>query len=391
MSFGDILGQIMQQGLGGQAQNRGRMQTTARNMSGGGLDSIFGQLQGALGRAGIDTAGLQQTAGGFADKAGDFIRKDQVGGLSGAQVGGIGAIAGALLGGGLGGAARGGAMAVLGTLALSALKSAQAKRAGASALPPVEPQEVAEVTAPAAEQLLLTAMISAAKADGTIDQAEMQKIVGKISEDSVTPAEKQFVLDQMAAPVDVAAIAAKVKGLAQAGLRRIAPCHRQRQRRGAPVPAAAGAGARPRHGNRGPAAPDDRRAGLRQGGAGAFGRRPLARRLIGQNALHLRLLDLGRLVRAHDVLDLTELRDRQHFDAVRVDPERRQVGRHRILQLRDAEPPGGGRLATDDLLDTHALHVVGIAARHHVLDLGELRQRQHVDALGIHAEGGEIG
>jgi uncharacterized membrane protein YebE (DUF533 family) len=217
MSFGDILGQIMQQGLGGQAQGRGRMQATAQNLSGGGgLDSIFGQLQGALGRAGIDTAGLQQTAGGFADRAGDFMRKDQVGGLSGAQIGGIGAIAGALLGGGLGGAARGGAMAVLGTLALTALKNAQAKRAGTAAPAPADAQEIAEVTAPGSEQLLLIAMISAAKADGTIDQAEMQKIIGKISQDSVTPAEKQFVLDQMAAPIDVSAIAAQVSGPAQA-------------------------------------------------------------------------------------------------------------------------------------------------------------------------------
>ena len=138
MSLGDILGQMMQQGLGGQGTQNPRLQnaadrTSAAAAAAAGLDAIFGQLQGALGRAGIDTAGLQQTAGGFADKASDFMRKDQVGGLSGAQIGGIGAVAGALLGGGLGGAARGGAMAVLGTLALSALKNAQARRAGQAA------------------------------------------------------------------------------------------------------------------------------------------------------------------------------------------------------------------------------------------------------------------
>ena len=139
MSLGDILGQIMQQGLGAQGGQNPRLQNAAQNLGvgpgggGGGLDAIFGQLQGALGRAGIDTGGLQQTAGGFADKAKDFIRQDQVGGLSGAQIGGIGAVAGALLGGGLGGAARGGAMAVLGTIALSALKNAQARRAGQAA------------------------------------------------------------------------------------------------------------------------------------------------------------------------------------------------------------------------------------------------------------------
>jgi uncharacterized membrane protein YebE (DUF533 family) len=221
MAFGNILGQIMQQGLG-QAQGGDRLRTTANNMQGaggGGLDAIFGQIQGALGRAGIDTAGLQQGAGGFADKAGDFIRKDQIGGLSGGQIGGIGALAGALLGGGIGGAARGGAMAMLGTLALTALRNAQAnKTSGAAAAAPLEldAAEIEAVTSPATEKLLVTAMISAAKADGQIDKDEMQKIVGRISADSVTPEEKQFVLEQMAAPVDVEALAAQVSGPAQA-------------------------------------------------------------------------------------------------------------------------------------------------------------------------------
>jgi uncharacterized membrane protein YebE (DUF533 family) len=221
MAFGNILGQILQQGLG-QAQGGDRLRTTANNMQGaggGGLDAIFGQIQGALGRAGVDTAGLQQGAGGFADKAGEFIRKDQIGGLSGGQIGGIGALAGALLGGGLGGAARGGAMAMLGTLALTALRNAQASKAGgaATAAPlQLDAAEIEAVTSPATEKLLVAAMISAAKADGQIDKDEMQKIVGRISADSVTAEEKQFVLEQMTTPVDVQALAAQVTGQAQA-------------------------------------------------------------------------------------------------------------------------------------------------------------------------------
>ena len=71
MSFGDILGQIMQQGLGGQTQTRGRLQAAANNMDqGGGLQSIFGQLQDALG----GTGGAGGAMGGFADKARDFLR-----------------------------------------------------------------------------------------------------------------------------------------------------------------------------------------------------------------------------------------------------------------------------------------------------------------------------
>ena len=243
MSFGDILGQIMQQGLGGQTQTRGRLQTTANNMDqGGGLESIFGQLQNALGGAG----GAGGAMGGFADRARDFLQQDQVGGLSGAQLGGIGAAAGALLGGGLGGAARGGAMAVLGTLALGALKRAQAARqAGAAEPATVDQSEIRAVTGADSEKLVLKAMISAAKADGQIDQGEMQKIIGKISSDQVTPEEKQFVLDQMAQPLDVAALAAEAQqpGPGGAGLRRLDPRHRRRQRRGEGLPAPARPGA----------------------------------------------------------------------------------------------------------------------------------------------------
>ena len=59
-------------------------------------------------------------------------------------------------------------------------------------------------------------MISAAKADGQIDQAEMQQVIGRLAADSVTAEEKQFVLDQIAAPIDVAALAAEVRSPAQA-------------------------------------------------------------------------------------------------------------------------------------------------------------------------------
>jgi len=226
MSFGNILGQILQQGIG-QSQTRDRLDNAGRNLStgagGGGIDAIFGQLQDALGKAGINTAGAQQAAGGFADKTRDFLQKDQVGGLSGAQVGGIGALAGALLGGGLGGAARGGAMAVLGTLALSALKSAQAG-AGAQARPDttgggfqLDPAEVRSLVGPDTEKLMLRAMISAAKADGQIDKSEVEKIVGRLgADDVVSEDERRFVMDEMKKPVDIHGLAREARTHTQA-------------------------------------------------------------------------------------------------------------------------------------------------------------------------------
>lgn len=213
MSFGNILNQLMKEGLGGQTQNR--VSTSARNLGAGGgtVDNILAQLQGALGGGGAG-------GGGLADRARDFITKDQVGGMSGAQLGGIGALAGAILGGGAGGAARGGALAVLGTLALTALRNAQTRpsaqqQADAGGLG-VEPHEITALASPAAEKLMVRAMISAAKADGQVDHAEMQKIAGKIGDDGVTAEEKAFVMSELAAPVDIDALAAEARGPAQA-------------------------------------------------------------------------------------------------------------------------------------------------------------------------------
>jgi uncharacterized membrane protein YebE (DUF533 family) len=227
MSFGNILNQILQDGLGQSPQTQTRVANAGRNLEGGssgggGIDAIFGQIQDALGRAGIDTAGAGQAAGGFADKARDFLRKDQVGGLSGAQVGGIGALAGALLGGGLGGAAKGGAMAVLGTLALTALRSAQARSAGGVAPDTsgggirFDPEEVRSLVAPDSEKLALQAMISAAKADGQIDRTEMEKVVQRISADDVTEEERRFVTEELKKPIDIPALARAARTPAQA-------------------------------------------------------------------------------------------------------------------------------------------------------------------------------
>ncbi|MBP7240735.1 tellurite resistance TerB family protein [Amaricoccus sp.] len=209
MSFGNILGQMLQQGLGGQAG--GRLQQSLGGLGGAGsggggpLDGILAQVQGAL-------AGAQRP-GGIGDRARDFMTKDQVGGMSGGQIGGIGALAGAILGGGVGGAARGGMLAILGTMALSALKNANAAKAAGGAAAgrgdviDLDPNDVQAVANPDVEKLLVRAMIAAAKADGSIDQAEMEKIIGKIGEGGVTDAEKAFVMSELSTPVDVAALA----------------------------------------------------------------------------------------------------------------------------------------------------------------------------------------
>ncbi len=46
-------------------------------------------------------------------------------------------------------------------------------------------------------------MINAAKADGAIDQAELQKIVGKFEEDGLTEEDKKFFMKESSSPLDL--------------------------------------------------------------------------------------------------------------------------------------------------------------------------------------------
>ena len=241
MSFGNILGQLLEQGIAGQSQTQARIGNSARNIAQGGqgFEQILGSLQSMLGGAtqGARPGAAAQRAGmgpgrsaqgspldGLADAAKAFLGQPQAGGMSGAQLGGIGAIAGALLGGGgsaVRGAAGGGAMAILGSLALAAVQNARAggqpapsSQLAAGAAP--SQADVAAVTSEEGERLALRAMIAAAKADGQIDQEEMDRILGHMNADDVTAAERQFVLDEIRKPLDPSDLAKDVRNPAQA-------------------------------------------------------------------------------------------------------------------------------------------------------------------------------
>jgi uncharacterized membrane protein YebE (DUF533 family) len=126
--------------------------------------------------------------------------------------GGLGALVGSILGGGSSsakGAAGGGALALLGSIALQALRSSQQKtqqeeinpaqqlaaglRAPENASEKKQVQSIVDVT--------VKAMINAAKADGRIDEDEMQKIVGELQEDGVSQAEREYLLAEVRKPM----------------------------------------------------------------------------------------------------------------------------------------------------------------------------------------------
>ncbi|MCU0945133.1 MAG: tellurite resistance TerB family protein, partial [Rubritepida sp.] len=64
--------------------------------------------------------------------------------------------------------------------------------------------------------LVLRAMIEAAKADGQVDQAEMQRILRQLESAEADTAARHWVLEQLAKPADVAGLVAEVRSPEQA-------------------------------------------------------------------------------------------------------------------------------------------------------------------------------
>ncbi len=232
IDFKSVLGTLLESGLAPSATQRMGQAAGGQQQGGGGLSSILSSLGGAGGQGGSDLGSIlsgmlgnaQQTAGGVLGSAqqaaGDAKREVQAG--NPLAVGGLGALAGALLGGVRGspakGALGGAAMAVLGQIAMSALQKGMG--GGDPAQPGLaEPSasasgyqdaSVEELTGDARAELLLRAMINAAKADGQIDGTEMNNILGKLDEAGAGQETKDFVLAEMRRPLDLDGLVAGV-------------------------------------------------------------------------------------------------------------------------------------------------------------------------------------
>ena len=266
MNFGDIVGELMRQGMSPQTQQRIEHATGPNGLGGesgapdlgavlgsvfGGGESSGGGSAGGLGDVlggllGGSAGGQSGGAGGLGDVLGSILGGGQssggqsasgqssgslgdilgglgqilgspsgVGGMSKGELGGLGALAGAILGGGgsaTKGAIGGSAMAVLGTLALSALKNWQAQSANSSDVQALalSDNEVKQIAAPETAELCLRGMIEAIKSDGEISPDEMQRLVGKLSEGGITSDEQQFVQNAMAKPLDLAGLVSAI-------------------------------------------------------------------------------------------------------------------------------------------------------------------------------------
>lgn len=207
-------------------------QTGQRQSSGGLLDDLLGSNTGGGGNRGTGSGGLGdmlgQVLGGRTGGSGagsayggpNSPRRGQAqGGLggildqlsTGAAAGGLGGLLGGILGGGgqQSGQQSGQSQGQLAQKGSQPANDASFGELFNDAIAKGDEPEVA----PTPEQnalagLMLRAMIQAAKADGEIDDKEKSKLMSEFGD--LDDDERAFIRDQMAAPVDAAALAREV-------------------------------------------------------------------------------------------------------------------------------------------------------------------------------------
>ncbi len=201
VASGGLLQQVMAQ-FGGPGTQQGNPGIASGGPTGPGASYAPSQTQGGLG-------GMLGNFAEMAQRAAGSPRQEL--GNNPAVAGGLGALAGALLSGGRG-AMGGGLMAVLGSLAYSALQS----QGGSGASPVSAAPGMAGAMAPSQTDvqrkatLFIRAMIQAAKADGQVDQQETQRILGKLGDLGNEHGARDFVASEMRRPIDIAGLVRNV-------------------------------------------------------------------------------------------------------------------------------------------------------------------------------------
>jgi uncharacterized membrane protein YebE (DUF533 family) len=218
----DLLGQLMGSNMAPSADQRMRHAVGSDGLgsSGNPLSGLLKSLTSGGAAGASSTSGSGGGLGGIADLA-----KQMFGGArrgveqnNPMAVGGLGALAGLLLGGGKG-AVGGGALALLGSLAYSALNSGKTPQSADPAeivrdgplgmREPQNPAEEAELEQHA--HIILLAMINAAKADGQVSEQEFQRITGKLKENGADSDGMSFILAELQKPLNMDDFVNKIK------------------------------------------------------------------------------------------------------------------------------------------------------------------------------------
>ena len=213
----DLLGTLLQQGMTQSGNTR-----MSNTLGAGKSDDILGGLLGSL-TSGKSEGGMGDLLGSLGKMMGDSPSQgkttqastggigDLLGGLldNKAASGAIGALVGSLLGGGSGaakGAVGGGGLAMLASLAMAALKKSGQEPAAESNILKELSKPMEEQNLENDAQVIVKAMINAAKADGQIDKSEIDKIIGKLDDDGLEQKEKDFFLSEANKPMDLASV-----------------------------------------------------------------------------------------------------------------------------------------------------------------------------------------
>ena len=173
---------------------------SAAGSTGGGLQDMLGGLMGGA------QAGTQgSTQGGMSGGLGGLLESLGGGGSTGASTGGLGGLLGGLAGAAGAGGLMGAAMKQRPADNNASFGSVLNSAFDANPEPAIEPTADQE----AAAGLMLRAMIQAAKSDGTLDDAEREKLIGQLGDD-VDSNEAAFVQSELQSPVDVDGLVAQV-------------------------------------------------------------------------------------------------------------------------------------------------------------------------------------
>ena len=207
-----------------QAQAGGGLQDMLGSLLGGGQQQAgpsaggLGGLLDGLSDASQPHGGVQSSRGAASGGLNDLLagmggQSGGLGGLLGGLTKGGGGDLGGLLGGLMGGGAAAAANAAPKAKSSGKDKSANKQKGfgdklNQSLLIGDEPDEAPSPEEEFAAGLMLKAMIQAAKSDGKIDDSEREKLLGQLGD--ISPAERDFVNAELAAPIDVNGLADQV-------------------------------------------------------------------------------------------------------------------------------------------------------------------------------------
>ena len=190
LDFMSLLGSMVQGNMSSSSAANSRMSN-----AGSSIQDLLGSLMGA-----------GQTV---RDKVGsDNLAASGVGALLGALMGNSRSTTANTLGGGM--------MGLLGMMAYKALKNSMSGTSGISAsaqtpTPQTYTQPTPQQQSSDAE-IIITAMIDAAKADGQIDADEFQRITSSLQKNGLGQEGMNYVIQKLQGPMETAKIVAAVKG-----------------------------------------------------------------------------------------------------------------------------------------------------------------------------------